>query len=282
MALKILVDSTFDFTAEQLEELGVSVVRLSVRFGEREFTEGVDITPREFYERLIESDELPTTSQASPSDFSREFERLTGEGSDVLALTLSSRLSGTYQSACIAAEDFPGRVRVLDSRSVTIGAQILARYAARLAAEGRGLDEAFALAEAARERAQVIALLDTLEYLKRGGRISGAAALAGGLLSIKPVVTLRGGEVAVIGKARGSKNGTNLLSQLIEKHGVDFSMPYALGYSGLSDATLLKYRDDSRRLWEGRASELPISVVGSVIGTHAGPGAIAVAFFGLK
>ena len=282
MALKILVDSTFDFTAEQLDELGVSVVRLSVRFGEREFTEGVDITPREFYERLIESDELPTTSQASPSDFSREFERLTGEGSDVLALTLSSRLSGTYQSACIAAEDFPGRVRVLDSRSVTIGAQILARYAARLAAEGRGLDEAFALAEAARERAQVIALLDTLEYLKRGGRISGAAALAGGLLSIKPVVTLRGGEVAVIGKARGSKNGTNLLSQLIEKHGVDFSMPYALGYSGLSDATLLKYRDDSRRLWEGRASELPISVVGSVIGTHAGPGAIAVAFFGLK
>ena len=242
----------------------------------------MDITPREFYERLIESDELPTTSQASPSDFSREFERLTGEGSDVLALTLSSRLSGTYQSACIAAEDFPGRVRVLDSRSVTIGAQILARYAARLAAEGRGLDEAFALAEAARERAQVIALLDTLEYLKRGGRISGAAALAGGLLSIKPVVTLRGGEVAVIGKARGSKNGTNLLSQLIEKHGVDFSMPYALGYSGLSDATLLKYRDDSRRLWEGRASELPISVVGSVIGTHAGPGAIAVAFFGLK
>ena len=282
MALKILVDSTFDFTAEQLEELGVSVVRLSVRFGEREFTEGVDITPREVYERLIESDELPTTSQASPSDFSREFERLTGEGCDVLALTLSSRLSGTYQSACIAAEDFPGRVRVLDSRSVTIGAQILARYAARLAAEGRGLDEAFALAEAARERAQVIALLDTLEYLKRGGRISGAAALAGGLLSIKPVVTLRGGEVAVIGKARGSKNGTNLLSQLIEKHGVDFSMPYALGYSGLSDATLLKYRDDSRRLWEGRASELPISVVGSVIGTHAGPGAIAVAFFGLK
>ena len=280
MALKILVDSTFDFTAEQLDELGVSVVRLSVRFGEREFTEGVDITPREFYERLIESDELPTTSQASPSDFSREFERLTGEGSDVLALTLSSRLSGTYQSACIAAEDFPGRVRVLDSRSVTIGAQILARYAARLAAEGRGLDEAFALAEAARERAQVIALLDTLEYLKRGGRISGAAALAGGLLSIKPVVTLRGGEVAVIGKARGSKNGTNLLSQLIEKHGVDFSMPYALGYSGLSDATLLKYRDDSRRLWEGRASELPISVVGSVIGTHAGPGAIGVAFFG--
>ena len=124
-----------------------------------------------------------------------------------------------------------------------------------------------------------MALLDTLEYLKRGGRISGTAAFAGTVLSIKPVVAIRDGEVAVIGKARGSRNGENLLSQTIEKFGVDFEMPYLLGYTGISDALIQKYKADSARLWEGHAKDLPVSIVGSVIGTHAGPNAIAVAFF---
>ena len=207
---------------------------------------------------------------------------MTSQGHDVVALTLSSALSGTYQSAMIAAADYPGRVRVVDTQSATLGAQILALYAHRLADEGRGMDEVAGLVEEVKSRVHLIALLDTLEYLKRGGRISGAAALAGGILSIKPVITLRDGAVAVIGKARGSKNAGNLLSQMIEKYGVDFSMPYALGYTGLSDATLLKYKEDSARLWVGHTDDLPIMAIGSVIGTHAGPGALGVAFFGLK
>ena len=282
MSVKILVDSTFDFTAEQLAELGVEVVRLRVHFEDEEYVDGVDITPRQFYERLIESDTLPTTSQATPADFADAFERLTAAGDDVLALTISSALSGTYQSAVIAAADFGERVRVVDTLSVTLGAQIIARYALRLAGEGKTLAEVTEAVSEARHRVQLIALLDTLEYLKRGGRISSATAFAGGILSIKPVITVRDGAVAVIGKARGSKNGSNLLSQLIEKHGVDFSMPYMLGYTGISDATLVKYRDDSARLWAGHTDELPVMVIGSVVGTHAGPGAIGVAFFGLK
>lgn len=282
MSVKIVVDSTFDFTPEKLRELGIEIVRLRVHFEDEEFVDGENITPPEFYERLIESDTLPTTSQATPAEFSELFERLTGEGHDVLALTISSALSGTYQSAMIAASEFPGRVRVVDTLSVTLGAQIIALYAHRLVAEGKGLDEAAQLVEANKGRVHLIALLDTLEYLKRGGRISSAAAFAGGVLSIKPVITLRDGAVAVIGKARGSKNGNNLLSQTIEKYGVDFSMPYMLGYSGLSDATLLKYKQDSARLWVGHADDLPIMMIGSVIGTHAGPGAIGVAFFGEK
>ena len=282
MSVKIVVDSTFDFTPEKLRELGIEIVRLRVHFGDEEFVDGENITPPEFYERLIESDTLPTTSQATPAEFSELFERLTGEGHDVLALTISSALSGTYQSAMIAASEFPGRVRVVDTLSVTLGAQIIALYAHRLVAEGKGLDEAAQLVEANKGRVHLIALLDTLEYLKRGGRISSAAAFAGGVLSIKPVITLRDGAVAVIGKARGSKNGNNLLSQTIEKYGVDFSMPYMLGYSGLSDATLLKYKQDSARLWVGHTDDLPIMMIGSVIGTHAGPGAIGVAFFGEK
>ena len=280
MAVILLVDATFDFTLSQLEELGMDCVRLRLHFGGEEFIDGVTITPHQFYERLIESDTLPTTSQATPTDFSEAFERLTADGSDVVAMTLSSALSGTYQSAMIAASDFAGRVRVVDTMNVTLGAQILALYAHRLVAEGKGMDAIADELEAVKGRVHLIALLDTLEYLKRGGRISSAAAFAGGILSIKPVIAIRSGEVAVIGKARGSKNGNNLLSQMIEKYGVDFSMPYMLGYSGLSDATLQKYKADSARLWVGHADDLPIMTIGSVIGTHAGPGALGVAFFG--
>ena len=280
MALRILVDSTFDFTPEQLELTGIEVVRLHVNFGGEDFVDGVDITPEGFYERLIESDALPTTSQAAPADFAEAFERLTANGDELVCLTISSKLSGTYQSAMIAAADFEGRVRVVDTLNVALGAQILARYALRLASGGRGMYEVADELERVKGRVHIIALLDTLEYLKRGGRISAAAAAVGGVFSIKPVITIRDGAVAVIGKARGSKNGENLLSQLIEKHGVDFTMPYVLGYTGLSDALLQKYKADSARLWVGYAKDLPVSIVGSVVGTHAGPGAIAVAFFG--
>ena len=280
MALRILVDSTFDFTPEQLELTGIEAVRLHVNFGGEDFVDGVDITPEGFYERLIESDALPTTSQAAPADFAEAFERLTANGDELVCLTISSKLSGTYQSAMIAAADFEGRVRVVDTLNVALGAQILARYALRLASGGRGMDEVADELERVKGRVHIIALLDTLEYLKRGGRISAAAAAVGGVFSIKPVITIRDGAVAVIGKARGSKNGENLLSQLIEKHGVDFTMPYVLGYTGLSDALLQKYKADSARLWVGYAKDLPVSIVGSVVGTHAGPGAIAVAFFG--
>lgn len=279
MAVRILVDSTFDFTDEQLALTGIEVVRLHVNFGGEELVDGVDITPEGFYERLIESTELPTTSQASPADFAERFESLTAAGDDVVCMTLSSKLSGTYQSAVIAAADYPGRVRVVDTLSVALGSQILARYAYRLAAGGRTMDEIADECAAVRGRICLMALLDTLEYLKRGGRISGTAAFAGTVLSIKPVVAIRDGEVAVIGKARGSRNGENLLSQTIEKFGVDFEMPYLLGYTGISDALLQKYKADSARLWEGHAKDLPVSIVGSVIGTHAGPNAIAVAFF---
>ena len=140
MAVRLLVDSTFDFTPEQLESAGIEVVRLHVNFGGEDFVDGVDITPQGFYERLVESDALPTTSQASPADFADAFERLTAGGDEVLCLTISSALSGTYQSAVMAAADFEGRVRVVDTLSVALGAQILARYALRLISGGMGMD----------------------------------------------------------------------------------------------------------------------------------------------
>lgn len=277
MKVRIIVDSGADLRPVVAE--AVRIVPLSVRFGDMEYRDGVDIGKQEFYEKLIESDVLPTTSQAVPAQFEREFEAAVRAGESVVAITMSSRLSGTYQSACIAAADYEN-VFVVDSLSVAIGEGILAEYALRCAEEGLRAAQIAERLEKKRDDVCVIALLDTLEYLKRGGRISKAVALAGGLLGIKPVVCLEEGAVVLAGKARGSKQGNNLLCEKIASSGgVDFSLPVLLGYTGLEDSLLQKYITDSRTLWEGHAGALSCVQVGSVIGTHIGPGAVAAAFF---
>ena len=175
-----------------------------------------------------------------------------------------------------------GHVYVVDSENACLGQGLLVRYAAML--RERGLTAAEIAAELDRKKKDIrlIALLDTLEYLKKGGRISSAAALVGGMLSIKPVISVEGGEVKLLGKARGSRNGNNLLTQLIGKTGgINFSMPFCLGYSGLSDRMLQKYISDSSEIYVGHcdAQDIPICTIGSTIGTHVGPGAIGAAFF---
>lgn len=278
MSVRIIVDSTADLPPAVRERL--TVVPLTVHFGDEEYIDGVTIDHRAFYEKLIESDVLPTTSQATPDGFLRVFEEVAAAGDTAVVLTLSSNLSGTYQSAMIAAAEYPERIFAVDSRSVAIGTGILAELALRLADSGLSAEEIAGRMEEEREKVCIIAMLDTLEYLKKGGRISKTLAFAGGLLSIKPVVTLREGEIVILGKARGSKQGSNLLVQEITKAGgVDFARPVLLGYTGLSDALLQKYIEDSREMWVHGTENLRVSPIGSVIGTHAGPGAIAAAFF---
>lgn len=277
MKVRIIVDSTADVTHNIKSRL--SVVPLTVTFGDEEYIDGVTINHRQFYEKLIESDVVPTTSQATPSAFEKVFSEVKEAGESAVVLTVSSKLSGTYQSAMIAAEGYDN-IYVVDSQSVAIGSGILAELALQLADSGM---DAKTIADALckeRENICVVALLDTLEYLKRGGRISKTVAFAGGLLSIKPVVSIKNGEIKILGKARGSKQGNNLLVTEIEKAGgVDFGKPVLLGYTGLTDALLQKYIDDSKSLWSAGATELDYTPIGSVIGTHAGPGAIAAAFF---
>ena len=278
MSVKIIVDSTADLTPEA--EKRVRVVPLTIHFGQQEFIDGVTINSRKFYEMLIESDVLPTTSQASPFAFGEAFEEAAADGSQVGGITCTSKLSGTYQSAVIAAEDYEGKVYVVDSRNIAIGSAILIQYALELADRGLSAEEIAWKLMQKREKVRLIAMLDTLEYLKKGGRISSTVAFAGSLLNIKPVISIEGGEIKMLGKARGSRQGNNLLVQEITKAGgVDFTKPLLLGYTGLNDALLQKYIADSAALWEGNADVLPQTVVGSVVGTHVGPGAVAVAFF---
>ena len=278
MRVRIVVDSTAD-VADHLRERFVTLP-LTIYFGDQEFIDGVDLSRRAFYERLVESDVMPTTSQATPFAFGECFRKIVEAGESAVVLLLSSKLSGTCQSAMIAAQAYPGRIFVVDSRTAAIGSGILAERALQLADSGLEAGEIVRLLEAERDEVCLVALLDTLEYLRRGGRISRTAAVAGEILSIKPVICLRDGAVELLGKARGSCRGNNLLVQEIEKAGgVNDEKPVLLGYTGLSDALLQKYVQDSADLWKGNAKALRVTMVGGVVGTHAGPGAIAVAFF---
>ncbi len=277
MNTRIIVDSTADLMPNFKSR--VYTVPLTVHFGDEEFIDGVTIDHKTFYEKLIESDVLPTTSQATPDAFIKEFQKAKDAGESAVVITLSSSFSGTYQSAVIAAEDFDN-VYVVDSSSAAMGSGILVELAFRLLDSGMGAKEIAETLNEEKKKIVVVALVDTLEYLKKGGRVSKTVAFAGTLLNIKPVLSVTNGEILMLGKARGSKMGNNLLVQEIEKAGgIDFSKPILLGYSGISDALLLKYIEDSKHIWEGNLDEIRYTSVGSVIGTHAGPGAVVVAFY---
>ena len=280
MAVRIITDSASDILPDEYE--GLTVLPLSVSFGSRVYSDGVDLTHERFYELLVEEDELPKTGQVNPYAFSQALDEVYAAGDEAVVVTLSSKLSGTNQSAVTAAAEAKGVVRVVDSLNVCVGERVLVEEALRLAASGMSAVEIAEKLVVLRDRVRVVGLLDTLEYLRRGGRISAAAAGVGQLLSIKPVIAIEDGEVAVLGKARGSKNGRNLLNeQVAAAGGIDFGMPVALGYAGLSDKLLCKYIEDSRGIWEAGFPDgnLPVHTVGATIGTHVGPGAIALAFF---
>ena len=250
MAVKLVVDSASDIDLREAEALGIHMIPMSIQFGDRTYADGVDLSGPAFFEKLIESDELPTTSQITMFQFEECFSELTADGSQVVAITLSSKLSGTYAGAVSAARSFPDKVFVVDSLNVCIGERILIQYAVRLLKEGISAEELVKRLMEVRHRIKLMALLGTLEYLQKGGRISAAVAVSGAVLHIKPVISIEDGEVKMVGKA-------------------------------MDDSLLQKYLKDSTALWANKLEEVPYYCIGSTIGTHVGPGAIAVAFFAL-
>lgn len=279
--IKLMADSACDLEQTEADALGIALMPLSIRFGSEEYWDGVTLSHREFFEKLIETDEIPQTSQISDYRFEEAFASLTADGSEVIAVTLSSKLSGTHACAVRAAKKFPGKVYVVDSMNACLGERILVDYALRLIREGDlSAPEIAAELDEKKNKIQLLAVLDTLKFLRKGGRISTVTAFAGEMLSIKPVISVVKGEPKLIGKAMGSKKGNNLLNRLVDEcGGVDFTMPYVLGYSGLSEDFLMKYLHDSEHLWKDHTDHVPYYLIGSTIGTHVGPNAIAVAFF---
>ena len=275
MSVKIVVDSTVDLTDDIKSQ--VKVVPLSVLFGEAEYKDGVTITAEKFYEMLVQSQQLPTTSQPTPAAFEQGYQELVEAGHEVVVITIASKLSGTYQSATIAAEEFPGKVFVVDSRNAALASGVLAEYALRLAKDGMSGQQILDVLMEKRKQLRLYAIVDTLEYLKKGGRLSSTVAFVGGMLNLKPIICVEDGEIKTLGKARGSKAAFSMLTKECGNHGgVDYTMPILLGRTGNDEVPLKNYLESCPELW---APDTRTTIVGSAIGVHAGPGAVALGFF---
>lgn len=280
MSIKFVVDSASDFSYEEAKNLGITFLPLTVTINHKEYKDGIDITNEEFYKLLESNETLPKTSQVTPYQFEEAFKDIIDNGDTAIAITISSKVSGTYSSAHLAAENFPGKAFVIDSLSGSIGEKILLLHGLELAKSIDNAEDIVKELNSKREKIAVYYLLDTLEYLQKGGRISKISSLAGALLSVKPIFTLEGGEVKLAGKARGFKKGHNMLKDLVSERGnVDTSKPSMLSYSGGNRDVLNKYLDKYREILKIDVDQLPVTQLGSTIGTHLGPNAIGIAFF---
>lgn len=270
--VRLLTDSTSDLDAASAARLGVEVVPLRVIFGDASYRDGVDLTMEEFYQRLAQADTLPTTSQPTPDDFLPFFQAAKEAGDTVVAVLLSGELSGTVQSACIAKDlvEYDG-IHLVDSRSAVTGLRLLVERAAALRDAGHSAAEIAQELEALKSRVVILAMVDTLEYLFKGGRLSRAGMITGSLLNFKPIVTLADGRLKVLGKARGTAKGIDFILDAMKKGApVDASIPVYFGYTGSDE----KCQDLMARVQElYHFPQTLVCPVGSVIGTHAGPGA---------
>ncbi len=281
MSVKIIVDSASDIKVSFAEQQNIGFAPLRTILAGTEYRDGIDIVPDEFFEKLEANREVARTSQVNVSEFAAMFEEAVRAGDDVIVITISSGLSGTCQSALVAAQDYPGRVYVIDSLSATAGEQVLIEQAIRRRGEGWTAAQIFEELDILRKKARLFVTLETLEYLKRGGRISKTSAAVGGLLNIKPILTLNGeGKLETVGKARGVKMSHKMMNDSIRAAGgIDFRYPVVLTYAGdLADGAVTNYLEDSRDIFGDHIDQLTIGQLGCVIGTHSGHGAIVVSF----
>ena len=275
--IRILTDSTCDLLPAEAARLGVEVVHMQVRFEDGEvFRDGLDMTPDEFYARLVKCDKLPTTSQPSPELYLKEYNEAKEKGEDVLVLTLSSGLSGTINAARLA-KDMCGydRIFIVDTRQAIIPQQMLVEYAVRQRAQGVGAEEIAEKIEDVRDRMVVCGVLDTLTYLRKGGRIPPGFDVLGNVLKIKPVIELKDGILVKLGVARGMRKGKDFLFREYEACEIDEEWPVVTGYTYDRESGE-KFRQEVQERYH--LAECPLWPVGGVIGTHVGENCLALAF----
>lgn len=273
----IVTDSTCDIEKSILDKMNVDMVPLTVIFGEENFRDGVDITKKEFFEKLASSTVNPTTSQPTPELFLEVFNKHKAEGNEVVYIGISSVLSGTMQSAKIAKEmcDYD-KIYLVDSLSATAGIDMLVRVACAMRDNGETAKAIVERIEQLVPKVRIYAYVDTLKYLVRGGRVSKVAGAIGGALGVKPLIAVGDGAVVSIGTARGQKLAFDKLCNIVKDADIDTSLPMML---------LNSENEENMRLMEVYMQENGVNYdwnygeVGSVIGTHVGPGAVAVAYF---
>lgn len=273
MTVRIVTDSACDLRGTEVAELGIEVVPLSIRFGDDEYTDREQLSVEEFYRLLAESDALPETAAPSPGQFAAAFQRQLDAGaSAIVCINLSAAISATMQSAVTAAAEIDADIRVIDSESLTAGLGSIVLGAARMAADGAGADEIVAAARSMGERTHVFGALDTLENLKKGGRIGGAQAMLGSMLSIKPILDLSSGEVEEAGKQRTRKKSLAWMRDNLASFGEVENLSVMHGEApDLEDfmALLAEVTD---------VEGVRVDKIGAVIGTHGGPRVMGYAF----
>lgn len=275
--IELITDSTSDITAELAAEMGVRVLPLTVNFGDESFRDGLDLTNEAFYTRLRQAETLPTTSQINPDVFAGVFREALDRGNQVVYIGISSDLSGTCQSAMIAKEMLDSDdVFVVDSRTVTLGLRLLVSQAVRLRDEGRSAASLAAELTELREKVRLYAVVDTLKYLKMGGRISAATAMVGGVLGIVPIIAVQDGKVESAGKSRGRKAGVQWIRERVQED-IDLTRPMVFGHADCLEAldAIVEACSDL----SAQAAAVYCNEIGCVVGTHAGPGAAGVAYF---
>lgn len=274
--IRIITDSTADLPGNKAEELGIEIISLPVYFGQECFRDGVDLSSVQFYEKLFTVEELPKTSQITPVEFLNIFKNYLEMGDEVFGIFLSSELSGTYQSAALAkAEINSEKIVVLDSRTVTLGLGILAIEAAKLRNAGKSLEEIASTIKEYIPRLRLWAVVDTLKYLKMGGRISAASAVMGSVIGISPLISVKDGKVEAIGKSRGRKNGLKRIAQLIEREKPDTNHTIIFGHSNAQDALAEELKVLLPLI---KVNDYLVCNIGAAVGTHAGPGAVGIAY----
>lgn len=273
MTVRIVTDSACDLRGDEVVDLGIEVVPLSIRFGDDEYTDREELTVDRFYQLLASSDQLPETAAPSPGRFAEAFQRQLDAGaSSIVCINISAALSATMQSAVTAAETLDADIRIVDSKSITVGLGSIVLAAARAAAGGADTDEVVAIAESMSRRTHVFGALDTLENLQKGGRIGGAQALLGSMLSIKPLIDISSGEVEEAGKQRTRKKSMVWLRDKLAEFGPIENLAIMHGEAPDIDqfiGLVSEVADVS-----GARTEL----IGPVVGTHGGPRVVGYAF----
>jgi len=280
--IKIATDSTADLPLDLIKQYDITVVPLTVNFGNTSYLEGTEISPKDFYIKLSASEILPTTSQPSPGDFAAVFKELAQNGAEeIVSLHLSSKLSGTYQSALLGRSMVSDliKVNVFDCQMVSMGLGLIVIAAARAAQEGKNIEEISRIIIDLKSKMNIYFVVDTLEYLQKGGRVGKASSIMGALLNIKPILTIAEGEVHPYEKVRGKGKAIERLIEIANLQiPSDQKIHCAIVHSSCLDTALKLH---GKVLEQFNCTEIFISDIGAVVGTHVGPGTIAFMFYAL-
>ena len=278
MAVRIITDSVSDLPGDLKSAYGIEVLPLMVNFGEVSYRDGVDLSPEAFFEKLKTAETLPTTSQVNVGQFTECFERVVEAGDEAVVITLSSKLSGTYSAAVTAAEELgTSSITVIDSRFVSFGQGLLVLKAAEMVRQGKDREAVVKTCAELIERLEMLIFVDTLTYLHKGGRLTGAEAMIGGLLSIKPILHVKDGALAPLDKVRGRKKSQKWFEQYLETHASELS-DECVGFFHAADPEYMEEMIDVATEMI-HPSKIYRSTVGAVVGTHSGPGCVAFAYF---